>query len=79
VPVPSPRARLIAKAVGAISALALLASSVGGLLSLDGRLQGAVSAERQAPAGVTYDVESRKHHGDCPYRDRRDEAPRVRL
>lgn len=72
----SPRVRSIAKAVGAIAALALFVSSLAGILALDGQLKGAVGAERRpASVPVSYDG---KPHGDCPWRDRREQRLRAR-
>jgi hypothetical protein len=72
----SPRVRSIAKAVGAIVALALFASSLTSILALDGKLKGAVSAERR-PASVPVSDDGRSD-GDCPWRDRREQGPRYR-
>ncbi len=72
-------ARVIALAATAVAAVALFALSLSGLAGLDGRLAAAVSAE-QSPASIQVsDDEHRSADGrDCPFRERREPAVRVR-
>jgi hypothetical protein len=72
-PSPSPRVELIANAVGALVAVVLFASSLAGLVALDGELEAAVSGERRAvPVPVSYGEHQRRGDGDCPEASHRD-------
>jgi hypothetical protein len=65
---PGSRVGFIAKAVGAIAALALFVSSLTSLLALDGELEGAVSAERDATSvPVVLEVKKQQHGAECPW------------
>ena len=71
--------RTIPLAATAVAAVALFALALAGLAGLDGRLAGAVSAERSpATIQVSNDEDRWTDDRDCPFRERRESAARVR-